>query len=235
MATRTETGTASKAKKRTPDMATQAKGATHPYIEATPCFLWTYNQDRWTVIAGKLVPSLHKVPLVAACNGVEIDSKGAVRFSRVRARLEDEGRTVIPYDWAPDGESYLQCLDCRPEGKASVQEAWISVFESADVGGTETSSDDEAYADWLDSLVKSGKLPSCTPNLAKRMLDKANERLEKAKADAAKLGGHGQASIRALALQSEVDALTAHVNANKGIKAKAKAKAAPTIVDEVAV
>src|SRR5687768_10615065 len=121
-------------------MATQASGITHPHIDATPVFLWTFHPERFTVIAGQLVPGLQKVPLVAGVNGVEVDKDKRVHFARCRARLEEEGRTVIPYEWAPDGTSYLLCLETKPPGtKSELFDAWISVFESADVGATETS------------------------------------------------------------------------------------------------
>lgn len=230
MAKRTNTTTTgAAAKRRTPEMATQAAGTAHPFIDATPQFLWTYHPERWAVIAGKLVPSLQKVPLLAGVNRVEIDPAGRVRFAAARARLEEEGRTVIPYEWAPDGESYLQCLDTRPEGKKDVHEAWISVFEEATVGGANTSPDDEAYAEWLDGLVKAGKLPPCDVNTARRLLDKSTERLEKARADAAKLGGHGGASIRARALEIEAKVLEAYVTSGKAAKVAAKKKAAASL------
>lgn len=221
------------AKRRTPAMATQAGGAAHPFMDAAPPFYWTFHPERWTIIAGKLVPGLQKFPLVDGVNNVSVRKDGAIAFATARAKLEEEGRTLIPWSWAPDGESYIQCVDTRPRGGKEVVEAWISVFESADIGGSETTSDDEAYAEWLTSLIEDGKLPACTPNVASRMSDKANERLGQAEAEAAKLGGKGRAAIRAKALAVETEVLGAAVNANKakraGVKAKAKAKTAAVI------
>lgn len=221
------------AKRRTPAMATQAGGAAHPFLEALPPFYWTFHPERWTIIAGKLVPGLQKVPLVDGVNNVSVRKDGSFSFATARAKLEEEGRTLIPWEWAPDGVSYIQCVDTRPRGGKEVAEAWISVFESADIGGAETTSDDEAYAEWLEDLVSSGKLPACSPNVASRMADKANERLGQAEAEAAKLGGKGRAAIRAKALAIEADVLGARVNANRttrtAAKAKAKVKTAPVV------
>lgn len=222
-------------KRRTPVMATDATGAIHPYLEVLPPYYLAFDPERWTVIAGSLVPALQHIPLVTGVNRVEVQPKtGAVRFAACRARLEEEGRTLIPWAWAPDGESYLQCIDTRPNGSKEVQETWISVFESVDVAGRETTPDEEAYAAWLTSLVDSGKLPPCSANVAKKMLSSASERLEKAKAEAAKLSGHGGASIRARALQAEVDALSAYLAKLKSnrVVAKPKTRALPA-VDEV--
>lgn len=211
----------------TPDMATQDTGGAHPFIDATPPFYLVFHPERWTVVAGQLVPALSKVNLVAGVNGVEIDRQGKIRFAKMRAQIEEEGRTLVPWNWAPDGSSYLQCIETRPANSKEVQEAWITKFESVDIGGTETSSDDEAYAAWLTDLVKTGKLPTCSANVARRMLGKARERFERARADAAKLGGAGAASLRANALEAEVMALKKHVDSAKGTAVKAVAKQGP--------
>lgn len=235
MANRTpETTSQADAKRRVPAMASQAQGgATHPFMDAAPPFYWTFHPERWTIIAGKLVPALQKFPLVDGVNNVSVRKDGSISFATARAKLEEEGRTLIPWDWAPDGVSYLQCVDTRPRGAKEVAEAWISVFESADIGGAETSSDEEAYAEWLEGLVTSGKLPQCSPNVASRMADKAGERLGQAEAEAAKLGGKGRAAIRAKALAVEAEVLAERVHANKTNRtaAKAKAKKAALVVE----
>jgi len=224
MAARTSETNQADAKRRTPAMATQASGAAHPFMEASPPFYWTFHPERWTIIAGKLVPALQKFPLVDGVNNVSVRKDGSISFATARAKLEEEGRTLIPWTWAPDGVSYLQCVDTRPRGGKEVAEAWISVFESADIGGAETTSDEEAYAEWLGELVSGGKLPACTPNVASRMADKANERLGQAEAEAAKLGGKGRAAIRAKALAIEAEVLAACVKVNKTSRTAAKAK-----------
>ena len=130
---------------------------------------------------------------------------------------------VIPWEWAPDGVSYMQCLDTRPGGGKNIRETWISVFETANVGARETSSDEDEYSEWLEGLIKAGKIPACTPDVAQRMLERAIERLEKSKADAAKSGGHGANNLRALLQAKEVEVLQAVVGDHRTTKAAAKA------------
>lgn len=233
MATRI-TGTADSQKPRAPEMATQATGIAHPFLDVTSPYYLVFHPGRWTVIAGQLVPGLQKVILAAGVNNVEVDKDGRVHFAAARARLETEGRTLVPWTWAPDGVSYLQCIDTRPGGGKDILETWISVFETADPGRTETSSDEEAYAEWLTNLVKTGKLPACSLAVARQMLDRASERLATAQADAAKLGGHGKASIRAKALEAEVEVLDKYVRSGKADAVKAKTKRTPTVQAEAA-
>lgn len=216
-------------KRRAPEMATRATGIAHPFLDVTPAFYLTFHPSRWTIIAGQLVPGLQKFPLAAGVNNVEISKDGRVHFAAARAKLETEGRTVIPWEWAPDGVSYLECVDTRPGGGRDVLETWISVFETADPGRSETSPDEDAYAGWLTGLVKAGKLPACSLAVARQMLDRASERLGTAQAEAAKLGGHGRAGIRAKALEIEVAVLDKYVRGVKAEVVKAKARRTPQV------
>ena len=171
------------ARARKPTFATTDANASHPYLAASAMFLLVFHTQRWVVLGGKLVPSLAKVPLIAGCNGVEIEppredgSGGRIVFAECLRRLTAQGRTVIPYEWAPDGDSYVQVLDTRPEGKQATAVAHITVWETATVGSSVTISDDEAYAEWLDGLVSAGKLPACGHDVAARMLDQVLGRL----------------------------------------------------------
>lgn len=212
-------------KPRTPTMATAVTGATHPAIDVRPPFLLLFHPERWCVMNGRLIPALINFPLVDGVNNVTVLKDGTIRDATARAKIEEAGRMVIPWHWAPDGVSYMQCLDTRPGNGKNVRETWISVFETANIGARETSADEEEYADWLDELVKAGKIPACTPDVAARMLERAVERLEKSKADAAKAGGHGANNLRALLQQKEVDVLREVVGAHRTTKAAAKAKA----------
>lgn len=227
MAKRTDTSTAEKP--RTPSMATVARGIAHPFLDVSPPFLLVFHPERWMVFGGKLVPSLQRVPLADGVNNVTVAQGGHIRLAALRAKLEEEGRTVIPYTWAPDGESYLQCIDTRPGGSRDIVETWISVFEEARAGATDVTPDEETYRDWLADLVQSGRLPHCALGVAQRMLERVLERLEKARGDAARLDGHGLPAIRAKALEAERVALEAYIQATKGERVKAKARRTPTV------
>lgn len=227
MAARTESVTAQKP--RQPVMATQATGATHPHLDVAPPFYLVFHPERWTVMSGKLIPAFLKFPLAAGVNNVSVDRDGRINFSRARAKLEEMGRREIPWEWAPDSVSYLKCVDTRPGGSTDIRETWMSCWEDAGIGARDTSTDEEAYAEWAESLVTSGKLPPCDPSVVRRMLERATERWEKSKSKSHKEGDAGPAHIRAGQLAEEVKVLQAVVNAHKTEKAKAKAVRTPKI------
>jgi hypothetical protein len=228
MATRTTS--AGKARK-SPEFATNDTGVTHPYIDATPPYMLWFHPSRWMVMEGKLVPQLGKLPLVAGINHVEYDGEGRVKFARTRALLEEQGRTLIPYEWAPDGESYIKAVDTKPQGRRDVREAWISVFETAHVGDAETSTDTKAYAGWMRKLIDDGKLPDCPPHHARRMLETSNGRLRQAEQEAAKAGNVGPTLVRLESLRAEVAVLEAAVKGYKPAKAPTKAATGPAFAE----
>jgi len=220
------TGATNNGASYTPEFATRDLGLGHPWIDATPPFILVYSPQRWMVLAGRLVPMLSKTPLLAGVNRIEIDKDKRIRFAATRAKLEEEGRLPIPYEWGPGGQSYLTVVETRPNGSQTIQTAHVSVWESCHAGDRLPASDEDGYSRWLASLVKSGKLPACPPHLARRLLERASEALEEAEAMSSKHGG--RATIRAKAIRAKVDALTKA--SGRGTKAKAKA-ATPLIED----
>lgn len=218
MAQRTPTPAASD-KPRTPQFATRSNGMEHPFLDVSPPYVLTFHIQRWMVHAGRLVPSLQKVTLSPGVNGVSVNREGKINFADARSRLETEGRIVVPYEWGPGG-TYLLPIDTRPNGGKDVVETWISCWEEATVGSTETYPNTDGYAEWLASLVTDGKLPACPVSVASRMLDVARERLEKARSDSAKNGGAGKSSIRAKAIAQEVEVLEAYLEAAKDARGK---------------
>lgn len=227
MATRTQTADA---KPRTPVLASQVSGATHPALDAMPPYLFVFHPDRWIVMAGQLVPALERFPLAAGVNRVEFDKDGRVKLAAARAAIEERGRRFIPWEDAPDGVSYLRCVDTRPGGGPNVVETWISVWEEVGIGARETDADEEGYAKWLTDMITSGKLPKCPLGTANRMLDKARERLERTLADLSKNGGHGAGQARARLIGEEVKVLeevVASYKAERTERAKPKDKRQP--------
>ncbi|HJN76523.1 MAG TPA: hypothetical protein QGF58_21520 [Myxococcota bacterium] len=182
----------------TADFATTDKGTILPFLDVRPEFVLVYNQRRWMVMHGRLVPSLHVMPLEAGVNGVLRDRKGRIRFARARARLEETGRILIPYEWGPGGESYMQVIDTRPSGGAHVAQTFISIWETGAPGDNEVYTDDQEYAKWAASLVSTGKVPACPPQLARRMREQTQQKLAREEAIAEKGGaGSGAAKLRA--------------------------------------
>jgi len=156
------------------------------------------------VMDGKLVPQLGKLPLLGGVNRVEVAPDGRIRFAAARARLEEGGRIPVPYSWAPDGVSYLRQVETRPDGSRTVQTAHISCWETVHAGDPLPTCDEARYAEWLSSLVTSGKLPACPPHLARRMLEKTTEHLEEAEAVSALKGGTATVRARKLRIKAEV-------------------------------
>lgn len=192
---------------RVPSVATSASGQSHTQIDVSPMFLLVFHPRRWMVLAGKLVPALSRQPLADGVNRIEIERSGRVRLAHYRARLEAEGRTIVPFEWAPDGESYLDRVDTRPGGRPTVVETWISVWEEAPVGASQTVSDEAGYAKWLEGLVKSGKLPGCPIDVIEHMLEAAEARAARAAVVAARNQGASGSAVRAEQLKQEVEVL----------------------------
>jgi len=188
----------------TPEFATKDLGLGHPWIDAAPPFILIYSPQRWMVMDGKLVPMLGKLPLVGGVDRVEVGKDGRIRFAAARARLEEEGRIPVPYSWAPDGVSYLRQVETRPNGSRTVQTAHISCWEEVHAGDLIPTCDEAGYAEWLSSLVATGKLPGCPPHLAKRLLEKTTEHLEEAEAKSAQKGGRATVRARQLRVKAEV-------------------------------
>jgi len=210
----------------TPEFATRDLGLGHPWIDATPAYILVYSPQRWMVMDGRLVPMLSKLPLLAGVNRIEIDKDKRIRFASTRAKLEEEGRIPIPYEWGPGGDSYLTTVETRPNGSQTIRTAYVSVWETCHAGDRIPAPDETGYSKWLAGLVTSGKLPGCPPHLARRLLERATEHLEEAEALSAKHGG--RATIRARQLLIQVDALTKA--SGRGAKAKARS-AAPVLED----
>jgi hypothetical protein len=127
------------------------------------------------IMEGALVPQLSKIPLEPGTNLIEGTKNGGIRAARLSARLAEEGRIRIPFDWAPDGVSYVQEVQTRIG--LSEMTSYVSVFAEVYPGDSRTHPDSVAYVEWLTSLIASGKLPSCPPFHVRRMMDKEEGRL----------------------------------------------------------
>jgi len=196
-----------------PAFAQHATGATHPFVDVSPPFVLVFNPIRWTVLCGRLIPSLHKVTLEPGCNGISMVRGGRVMFGAARTKITEEGRTVIPYEWGPNGESYVQKVETRPNGGQGVRDTYLYAWEMAALGDAQVHVDEDGYAEWCESLVTAGRIPSCPPYVAKRMTARVAAKLEEEEARAAKGGdGSGAAKIRARALRAQLDVLTQAVS-----------------------
>lgn len=189
-----------------PDFASKERGSAYPHIPPTPPFVLVYSPTRWMVMDGRLVPSLSKLPLVDGVNAVGVAKNGGIRMAHLRARLEEEDRRPVPYEWAPDGVSYINSVETRYDGQMGT--AYVTCFESVHAGDSTSYSDEPAYAAWLEGLVSSGKLDPCPPHRARKMLEQARTSLATAEAENAQKPS-GTRALRIKALTEQVDALEA--------------------------
>ncbi len=86
MAKQLKKGASSDMQRVTPTFTTTDHGYDTPHLDRMPPFVLVYNPRRWTVLAGRLIPSLHVKPLEAGVNGVAIARDGTIRFATARAR-----------------------------------------------------------------------------------------------------------------------------------------------------
>jgi len=193
----------------TPGFTSTQLGVREPFLEVRPMFCLVYNPLRWIVMQGRLIPSLQTFPLMAGVQGVSLDKDGNHRFAGARAKIEESGRRLVPFEWGPGG-SYIQEITTRPDGRGEPRKTYISIFEQALAGDNATSSDEEAYAAWAASLVETGKLPGCPPAVARRMREAVEAKLHREEALVEAGGnGAGAASLRARAHRVAFDVLTA--------------------------
>ena len=177
-----------------------------------------------------MVPQLSKLPLTPGVNLIEGGSGGSIRASRLSARLAEEGRIRVPYEWAPDGISYVQAVDTRIGSNEVV--AYVSVWEEVYAGDSETHADPESYSEWLAGLVDSGKLPACPPFMVRKLMDQEESRASTAESSMKKNDtGPNRAAFAAHTANAEtLRAVWKKVNPKaKGAKPVAKRSAAPKV------
>jgi hypothetical protein len=124
------------------------------------------------VSCGRLVPMPSQIPLRNGVALVTQDRDGRYGTARLAARLAEEGRTVIPFSAAPDGQSYIQEVETKL-ANGEIVKTYISVFSSAHAGDSKVYADEEAYSAWLASLVDDGVVQPCPPHRIRAMLERA--------------------------------------------------------------
>jgi hypothetical protein len=126
-----------------------------PKLDPCAPFLLLYDPARWTVMEGRCVPQLGRLPLEPGIEGVRKDERGRMYWRDAAARRREKGQTVIPHSWGPSGQSYLRSYDL-PRGKKVYLEQWATPH----AGTSRISVDVDGYADWIDSLFAAERLPA---------------------------------------------------------------------------
>lgn len=169
-----------------PDEVQHTRGG-YPTASPQPAFRYGHLPSRWRVLAGKVVPSLSKIPMTAGSQHVQTAPNGKITTNRQRTTLMDRGFTLIDYSDAPDGVSYVDAFETREPEKA-VQVSYCSCFESASIGSDTLEVDEDALAEWLSDLVAKGIIAKPAPSVLRKKALSVRKRLAKAEGEVA----HGQ-------------------------------------------
>lgn len=166
-----------------PEFSTVDHKHEFPQIDVIRPFVLVHSPTRWFVTNGRLVPMLSTVSLGPGLSGVDRGGDGRYDATLLKARLEREGRVLIPHNWAPDKKSYVKRVMTKFKGR--VRESYISVFASVHAGDNKIYPDMDAYSEWLASLVADGKIAKCPVHRVRTMLEDSEAALAKAHDDAA--------------------------------------------------
>lgn len=179
---KTAGNTAPKRKAYVPETATVDHGHEYPRIPRCPPFLLAYNPVRWTVLEGQVVPQLHHVPLQDGVNGVTRDRNGAWRLAKLKDKLEQQGRTLIPWESGPDG-SYVAVVETRLDS-GQVVDTHVGAFTETFAGSSDLRADLPGYVAWLQQLMKDGVIPSPAPYVIERLLNEYKQEQRTASVEA---------------------------------------------------
>lgn len=230
MATRTDSESAPKGPREVvPQFYSNDNGIGYPLIDPAPQYIWAHHRRRWTVVDGRVVPELAKIPLTSGCNRVLRTADGRIKFADTQAFLQDRHWKIIPHTAAPNGRTYLLAVDTLV-GERDIRPAVISCFEIAHAGESRTEWDLPAYADWLERLVDTGVITPITPHRAAEKLTAAKTALSKAELKLAK--GQASSGERVDALKAEVAAWTKKSQGMRGA-AVAPRELDPELSDEI--
>lgn len=169
-----------------PDEVQTTRGG-YPIGEPAPAFRYAHLPTRWRVLSGRVVPALSKIPMSAGSQHVQKAANGKLNTNRQRTTLQDRGFTLLPYDCAPDGVSYLRAFETRPPEEA-VSVSHCSCFEEPVIGSDTLEIDEIGLADWLSGLVASGMIARPAPSILRKKAMSVRKRLAKAEGEVA----HGQ-------------------------------------------
>lgn len=128
--------------------------AARPQLEPRPPRLLRTHPKRWTVLAGKVVPQCAHVHLRNGVHLVRQRADGLFSAKEAIADWKERGWTVIDQDVDGPDTSYLREV---------LPNVWLLRWEQEHAGTDHISADVEGYADWLQGLIKVGKVPPCPP------------------------------------------------------------------------
>lgn len=210
-----------------PGASQRDHGHEYPTTPVAPEFALVYEPGRWMVLAGRVVPDLIEQPLEAGSNGLSQSAPGKWRFAAWKSKLEEQNRTLIPWELGPDG-SYCVGYDTRHPQTGQISRSYMSAFCTVYPGDSKVHANTEAYAAWLQSLIDNGHLPRPQQYLIREMLADRQQRIVALQREL-DLKPTTARGVRVEVMRAEIAALEALIEAQP--KAK-PAKAKPSTPDE---
>lgn len=204
-----------------PTDATAARGFTPTKAEAggVAPFQLVHNPERWTVMAGKVIPQFGRLPLIGGVNGVDAvkraDGTTRVMAGAAKADLAEKGRIVIPVNAIPahhqrgDVKSYLW----QPQGRPDLT---LLIYTRVYPGSDQMDVDVPAYLEFCQHLVDTGLIDPPPTFVLRRMADKQRDRVAKL----------GDKVAVAPSLKPQLEAATAELKAIEEALAEREAEVA---------
>lgn len=142
--------------------------AAMPQLEPRHPRLLTTHPKRWGVIAGRVVPLCGSLHLRPGVHMIRQRTDGRYMAREAQADLTEKGWTIIPEDVDGPGTSYVREV---------IPGTWLLSWEHEHPGSDHVSSDTDGYAEWLDGLVKAGKIPGPQPYVLDALAAKMRHQL----------------------------------------------------------
>jgi len=154
-----------------PDFMASSQGVILPRLPASHPFIYYVHPNSWHIQGGKLIPILSKVPLVPGVENTRMVG-GRWNIAGLEAKKSNYGWIRVPYNLAPDKNSYLKSVTCADSRTNATYQSFISVFEKAFPGASSTKFDLNGYVDWCETLIHA-ILPPASPVILDELLAKA--------------------------------------------------------------
>lgn len=187
------------------ETSTVDHGHEHPRVPVTPPFLLAYDPKRWTFLGGHVVPQLITVPLSTGCNHATKDRRGRFDLNKLKSKLEDEERTLIPWHKGPGGKSYVDRVKTRTRAK-DVVDTYVSVFCDVHAGDDRLYPRTDEYVAWILGLMEDGTLPKPAGQVVSGILEDRRRKLAHARVRAERQPSALRFE-RVESLEAEVEAL----------------------------
>lgn len=159
-----------------------ARGATPTKVDACAPFLLVHHPERWTVMAGTVIPLFCRMPLVPGLNGADQirthDGRTKVLAGAAKNAWEEKGCQVIapsniPAHHARGGVmSYLW----QPEGR---KDATLLIYTRCYPGSADVDVDVPRYLEFCQHLIDNETIAPVPVHVLRKMTDKQRDRVDK--------------------------------------------------------